>query len=555
MFWNYPTAPPFYIAGATLLLVLLVPRVAETMCKTRYLWLLGAVAFVAGMILLPSRNHLLGDGLQRLSESGVVFLITEPLDTLVHKVVAEMVGSSLWSYRIVSFVAGLFYLNGIRLLMRFGETPIERGIIALAFLSTATIQFYFGYVESYGLLNVFVLYYIYYSWQCIRDKKTTKMPIVFFVLATASHLSGGVLLPSLLFVYKHKFGKAFNGMLWLSVAGLVVAYAIGVVQKHFVPLTASRYSTYTLFSGAHLLDMLWELLLVSPAFFLALFPQRRTKPMTFMALALAGTAVFTLIIDPRLGAVRDWDILALFALPLAGMIALRAPRRAVSVAILAAAIVARVIPWLVFNSHLQTEYVKKALSEDIHYTEKYSDGERLDSWGYLLWICDDFAGAEEVFKAKLRINPNWLNTLTMLGRVQLRQGKHEDACQTYLKLTQVVPDSLGFRYNASYLLFRTGRLDSAQTMVNGAPANFREDPAVVRLQAGILGAQGRHKEAIAMAEGTPSVDTDAYLPYMLARSSLAIARYDLARQFITKALEMEPFNSNYRKLANQIPGS
>ncbi len=57
----------------------------------------------------------MGDGLQRLSDPEKVFMHTEALDVLVHRLVYLIVGSAIWSYRIVAIIAGIFYLNGIRL--------------------------------------------------------------------------------------------------------------------------------------------------------------------------------------------------------------------------------------------------------------------------------------------------------------------------------------------------------------------------------------------------------------------------------------------------------
>ena len=66
MFCNYPVALPFYLIAAALLFFAVFPRYLEAVIKSRLVWLAGAAVFTAGMLLLPSQNHLLGDGMQRL---------------------------------------------------------------------------------------------------------------------------------------------------------------------------------------------------------------------------------------------------------------------------------------------------------------------------------------------------------------------------------------------------------------------------------------------------------------------------------------------------------
>ena len=552
MFCNYPVALPFYLIAVALLFFAVFPRYLEAVIKSKLFWLAGAALFTVGMLLLPSQNHLLGDGMQRLADAGQTIMYTEPLDILVHRLIFLLVGSSLWSYRIVGFVTGLFYLNGIRLLVRFGASPIEKAIIALAFLCTATIQFYFGYVESYGLINLFILYYLYFAWKCVKEERVTAAPAVFFVLATMSHLSGAALFPSLVFLYKDRFPKVVRYALPLAVLAVGVVFFFGRYWRHLVTLLPNDYSTYSLFSGAHLRDLLCLLLLVSPSFYLTLIGKRWEKTTTFTVIALAGTLLYTIMIDPVLGAIRDWDMLSVLALPLAGMIALRAPRRAVIVVILAVTIVTRIIPWLVFNTELQTEFVKQILADDIHYSEHFAKGERLDSWGYLLRECGDFKGAEEALKRRISFDSMWVNTWSMLAPLQFKMGEFSESYQSYLRMMELRPDNLQYRYYAAYLLFRMAQYDGTLKMISSSPPEFRNNPGTARLFAGVLGATGHHQEAVAIIEKMPIDDAEGYLPYMLAKSCLAVGRNDLARQLIDRAIELDCFNKNYREFADRI---
>jgi hypothetical protein len=552
LFCNYPVALPFYLIAGALLFFAIFPRYLEAVIKSKLVWLAGAALFIAGMLLLPSKNHLMGDGMLRLAEAGKTIYHTEPLDILVHRLIYLLVGSSLWSYRIIGFVAGLFYLNGIRLLVRFGQSPIEKAVIVLAFLCTATIQFYFGYVESYGLINIFILYYLYFAWKCVREERVTVAPVVFFVLATVSHLSGAALFPSLIFLYNERFRWVTKYVLPLALFAAGVVFFVGHYWSHLVTLLPNDYSTYSLFSGAHLRDLLCLLLLVSPSFYLALFGRRWEKATTFTMIALSGTLLYTIMIDPVLGAVRDWDMLSVFALPLAGVVALRAPRRAVIAVILAVTIVIRIIPWLTFNAGLRTEFLKQILADDIHYSEQYGRGECLDGWGYLLYKIGDRKGAKEAWKKRLTFSPDLPKTLSLLAPLLFKMEEFPESYQTYLQMLELQPDNLEYRYNAAYLLFRMADYDSAVQMISNSPPGFLKSPGVRRLSAGLLGATGHHQEAVEIIIGIPPEVADGYLSYMLVKSCLAVGRIDLARQLIGRALELDSTNQSYRELADRI---
>jgi hypothetical protein len=553
MFCNYPVALPFYLIAAALLFFTVFPRYVEAVIKSKLVWLAGAAAFTTGMLLLPSQNHLMGDGLTILSNPTRAFSSTEPLEVLLHHFVYLVVGKSLLSYRIIAFAAGLFYLLAVYLMSRLSETQLEKSIIALALLCTATIQFYWGYVEHYTLLNLFTLYYLYFSWRDIRRENLTVLPFVLFLLAFVSHLSAVVLLPSVFYLYWPRLKK---WLLLLAVpiiaGGIVAAFAVGVLTIT-VPLWRNDFSTYTLLSRAHLSALVMLLLLVSPAFFLSFWKAKPGRQMMFTVVALAGTLCFTVLIDPKIGALRDWDLLSIFAVPLAGLIALQAPRHYLTVVTLMILIVIRIVPWLAFNAKLQNEFVGKSVRSDLHYTQQYDNGQRLVSWGLILYKVGDCKGAKEAWQQKLQYTPDHINALRMLAPLLFEMGEFPESYQIYLRMLELQPDDPEYRYHASYLLFRMGDNDNAQRLLTNAPPEFRDNPNTARLLAGILGATGHHREAIEIIENNPLQDTDGYLPYMLAKSCLAVGRNDLARQLINRAIELDFLNESYRELADQIP--
>lgn len=548
MFLAYPIPPALYLIAAAIALLAFFPRLILSALANRWTWIIGALVIVAGMLLIPSKNYLMGDGLTHLGNPGRVFSSTEPLDIFLHHVVYLVVGSSTIGYRVVSFVAGLFYLWGLFLFSRFATSSLEKGIIVLAFLCTATVQFYFGHVESYTLVNLFTFYYIYFVWRDSRNNRQSQVPLLFFLLALLSHFSAIVYVPSLVYLYRRQLRIYHYVLIALVVAaGVVVAFTVNI-SIIMVPLLANSFSSYSLFSIAHILDLAAILLLVSPAFYLAFRKSPLDRLTIFLLLALAGALFFTVVTDPKIGAFRDWDLLSIFAVPLAALIALRAPRKPVVVVVLAVTIIVRIIPWLLFNSKSQIEFIKSTVAADVHYSERFDKGQRLLSWGTLLQKNGDMIGAEEAWLRRLQYDPDHLNALTMLAPLEFRMGKFKEAHEAYLKLLRLQPSNLDFHYKSAYTAFRMGDNQAALRILADAPEEFRNNPTTIRLYAGIAAKAGNHQQAVELIERAPALDTHAYLSYVLAYSCLQMRKLELARQLINRAIELDSTNEEYRHL-------
>lgn len=552
MFWNYPVPLAAYAIGAAIALVLMLPPLRRFLFDKWVTPALVATLFIIGMIILPSHNHLLGDGLTHINASDRIFSPTEPLDVFVHYMAGRIAGSMEVGYRAVSFLAGLFYLLGISLMFRLGRDKLERGIILLAFLATATVQFYFGYVESYALLNLFTLYYIYFAWRDLTEERIGYLPLLFFLLLLMSHFSGIVLLPSLLYLYSSTLKKKLLYLvLPLMILGALVAWQVKP-EMILVPLSRSEFSAYTLFSGAHLADLIRVLLLVSPGFILALLSRRCDSPVRFVLLALAGALVFTILVDPKIGAFRDWDLLSLFAIPLAALVALRAPRHPLTVALLVLVIATRIVPWLLFNNSLQVEFAKNVINDDMHYSRLYDNGYRLRSWGVFLKEVGDFEGAAQALEKRLDCQPDDVHALTMLVPSLFKLGRYRAAHERALQGLRADPGNVNFLYKAIYTAFRSGELERAEQMLLNSPPRFRDSPLVARLYAGIRGAQGHHREAVDLARRFSAEDTDGHLPYILARSAVAVEEIQFARTLLDQALALDSNDRQIRSLADSL---
>ncbi len=550
--WHIPI--PFYlwIIACICVILALMPGLWRRITGSWYCWLIVCGLIWAGSLLLPSQNHLMGDGLTHLGNTERIFSATEPLDIFLHHVVFLLVGSAELSYRIIAALCCLAFLYGVYKIGGRFDAGLERSIVALTFLASATVQFYFGYVESYTLLHVFILYFIYFAWRDIDSGALTAIPLLFFFLALVSHFSAITLLPAVIYLYRRRLGAN----VWLlavivGIAGLVVAISTDI-SKVIVPFLPTEYSAYSLFSGEHLVDLLNVLLLSAPAFFLAFWPGKFDRRQIFVTVALAGALGFTLMVDPKIGAFRDWDLLSIFAIPLAALIALRAPRRHWVAAILVAIICLRVVPWILFNSEPQIDYVKARVDSDLHYSEHYDDGFRLGSWGLLLERLGDREGAEAAFLKRLAIDPEDYNVVSMLAPVQFALKKYEDAYRSYRLLKANRPHDDEIHYRAAYTAFAAGHNAEAMSLLSEVPPERRHESRYVSIYAGLASRHGEHALAVSLVTKTPFTVSEATLPYQIALSALEVGDTSLARELITGAFQADSSDIRIRALRERF---
>jgi tetratricopeptide (TPR) repeat protein len=225
-------------------------------------------------------------------------------------------------------------------------------LVFLILISMGSVQLFFGYVEHYTFLFLSVFGFLFLSLVYLvknspsggegnpRDSSKTKLifPLLAFILTFLFHVSTLYLLPAIFFLcvakdQKSKSHKIKRFLLLIFALILVVIIFWGYkryswsVPPVFVPLTNDRYEApgYTLFSLPHFLDFFNQQLLVSPvglilvlAFLIGLvvswsnlkqgkifFMDRVSQ---FLLIVVLFQLLFNFIMDPGLGASRDWDM-------------------------------------------------------------------------------------------------------------------------------------------------------------------------------------------------------------------------------------------------------
>jgi hypothetical protein len=168
-----------------------------------------------------------------------------------------------------------------------------------------------------------------------------------------------------------------------------------------VPLTATENNPHHLFSSQHLRDKLNIILLNYPvAAVLLIAPGlRRLEHRWFYLLALLPALLFVIFVDPKIGALRDWDLLSVAAAPAIVLtIALltrlyhASPAKALSLSIsLLFFAIIHTGGWIVGNTQplRSYEYIRGVVRGDVHYSRGYYGGYRNKSWSTVVKAAAD----------------------------------------------------------------------------------------------------------------------------------------------------------------------
>jgi hypothetical protein len=386
------------------------------------------VAAIVAFVLGRSENLLLGDGYKRIQmmQKSIDFWPTEYIDLLAHRLLYQLVGSAEVSYLITGVASGVVFLAAAYLFIRGLKADRTTAVAAgLMLVGIAQMQFFFGYVESYAIMAALSALFLLFGYRYAAGQIQFWPAMLFFTIAGIFHLSAWFFLPGILYLLmlrSKRTGKSIYK--WACGLVIIVILALATVyyfkfegERIFVPLVAGMTNPYSLFSLNHLFDIANELLLVSPLPLLLVLGvliikrknNRLVSPQTiFLTLCTLGGLLVLVAVDPILGAVRDWDLLSLFGLPLAFLAAsllhtalTEKKARCVVVTAAAAILLAHSAPWIISNTKpvLAKDLMKRAIAQDVHYTPEYYDGYLLKQWAY--YIESTFKDYEEMRRSAL----------------------------------------------------------------------------------------------------------------------------------------------------------
>ncbi len=295
--------------------------------------------------LLRTKTHLLGDGFQILENINAGTLSvnwSQPLAIWIYlssfnllNQIFHLDGAAV--YALISYLSGMIYaIFALRMAILLGKSSSVQLFVFLILILMGSSQLFFGYAEHYPLFCCGILIYLFYSLKYLRKETKIWVPITIFFILLPIHFSSLYLFPSILFLFFFKReGKEsaymFRSKKTLIALFLLLLISVGLVLYirkynwyafgYFVPLLHGGYSgpNYTLFSLSHILDFLNQQLLISPVglglfsvFLIFMSRPLTTKDRTFQFLLIVSVPqlLFNFLINPGLGAPRDWDLFA-----------------------------------------------------------------------------------------------------------------------------------------------------------------------------------------------------------------------------------------------------
>lgn len=306
-------------------------------------WVL-ALGGGALFVLFRERSYFMGDGylVGELIDRGLPFRAFDSLDYLLHyqihgwfKGLNRPVDSFL-IYRVGSVLAGIFaLLLWPRLIARLSWEPWRKTALLGVLLFTGPLALFFGYVESYSFLYVFMTAFLLTGLLALDGRSRLWVPAVWFGLGLSFHLTAVFSAPALLVLaLKSKAGPASRR--WLALAlppallfllavllHLAEGYNATWFRREFIEAKNTRNlwvsfgGEHGLLSAYHWKDLLNLALMTAPVALAVVVGQvqeirRRWREPSFLFLLaqIASVAFFSVALDRKLGGARDWDLLA-----------------------------------------------------------------------------------------------------------------------------------------------------------------------------------------------------------------------------------------------------
>jgi len=305
------------------------------------------LAFCASLYFLRARTHLLGDGTVWLTilKTGQHQLYSEPLAaaiwTAFGSVIRALVPSpDAGAFGLLSILCG--GLSFLICLALANHLVAERGARAEAvalLLTLGITELYCGYLESYPLVVVLILAYLWLGLRSLVTRGAFALTPVLLSLATASHFLSLYLWPSYLFLVSRRERRMSHRALWCLVPAILTpALAVAAGSRPNDWIESSRIALHAaLLPGAsakawniggpvglwHALDMANEALLIMPVALLLAIGGLTTRAgrqwlaspeAKFLAAAtLSGLIAAFLLVLPA--PALDWDLFALLMVP------------------------------------------------------------------------------------------------------------------------------------------------------------------------------------------------------------------------------------------------
>lgn len=562
--------------------------------------ILGVGLLLAGGLFLRPVNALLGDGLTYLEQlplsaaSGMRQVEREPLAFAAVRGLHALLGGgpakAKAAYVLLSVLSGCaFVVIAIALARALTSGRSTLALLFLVLLLQGYCQLFVGYIETYPLVVVAVSGYLLAGTHAAQGRGPGVAAAVALGIGLSLHFSLIALLPSLCLAAcdaAPRDGRSWRGgasalgrtfglpLLALAVALLLLvlsgvdvrALMRSASTRHFLPLLGpgDRWRPYGLLSVQHLVDYANQYLLVSAGALLLLigYARRpgRQRDLRFLAAAALVPVGLFFLINPEIGAFRDWDLLAWPAIPLTVLACALAARgeeagrrRSQALVSVIAVSAFSAVAWLSVNASAQASEARFArLLSDC----KLATHARAYGWetlGTHLRQTGRQWEASQAYEEAIRADAGNPRYWSLAG---LRHAELGDTTRAIAYLRQAIaaaPDSHAENYfNLGTLLLNTGQVDSAIVLLEGALQHKPEFDGAAKNLIIAYGRRGRFGEALRVLEARMrSVQPSSSLETQAAALALQARYPEAAVRHAVRALDLEPANVAARALLGE----
>ncbi|MHB8079152.1 MAG: tetratricopeptide repeat protein [Candidatus Krumholzibacteriia bacterium] len=565
--------------------------------RSAALYLLPVAAAVALFLVLPARTALLGDGQTYLDQlplsaaSGMAQVEHEPLAfrliLLLYRLLPASAAAAWTAFRLSAVLSGALYTGLAVAVARTAARDAGGRLLAAGLLLGLGVSALFcGYIEAYAPVAAGVLLYLFTALLVARGRAPLWLAAVVLGAVLPLHSTLLALLPSLVLLAlpatsrpaPRDFARAAAG----AAAALLLA-ALGVAALGVDPLApfarlrpdqllaldpaaeAGFRRAYGFWSPRHAGDLANLALLTAPGVVLLLLsglvrparPGRRDA--WLVAACLAPLAMFALI-NPEIGAFRDWDLFAWPAIPAALYVAMRLDRlpggrgagRAGAAAIVGAAAV-HLLLWIGVNADASASERRFAAGLAITPLSRHAAAYGWETLGTHERRAGQTRAAAAAYEAATRAdagNPRYWD-LAALRYAEL--GDTTRAVAYLRRAIAAAPATHPENYqNLGVLYLNSGRPDSAAVCFAQA---LRLDPRLASTAATLVDLYvrlGRHAEALRLLDRR--LATEPRNPDLLTRAA-AIALdgglNEVARARAEAALALRPDDGRLRAMLGE----
>ncbi len=546
---------------------------------------------LAGFIALQSARHLLGDGYLYLREldAGMTERVDRaPLTFALIRLLHDA-GAALWrtaenTYRVYSFASGLLYLVlAFATAGTVGRNGREKSVVFAILLTAGYVQLFFGYVENYAFYMPASLLYLLAGLRSLEGRAPLYVPALVLGLLIPFHFLFVLFAPSLLILgycgYRRRetsMPRSKNVVDKLAaicsapLAALLVFWIAGFDFGAFLERTGGKHHILPLFSDpgfhvpysivsvSHLLDFVNLQILSAPAAVMAvfLFGGKDYRHHPFLLSAAAVPLFFTFIANPEIGAFRDWDILALPALPLtlwaaATLLERRRQdeRTHRSVSVICAAAALHTLLWIGLNANPVA-----AEARYVHLMGRLSGHAGSYGWetlGTYYRLQGRTVPALNAYQRALDANPknprHWLS----VGIIYCDIGRPDRGIEHLRKATEIQPDLAEAHINLGAAYLGTGRHGAAINHLRKA-VELQPETALALVNLGAAyNEAGRYSEALEPLRKALEIQPEHPGAHVnIGASFHGLGRYGEAVKHLETALELQPALANAQTYLN-----